>query len=599
MFSLSLAASAAVLGRALSRRRAALLLVLAVALAGVPIVLGPPGKAVAAPSNPLFFGCSRFVTFDDGPEKWRAMTTQNEELLGDFGVAGWTPDEGNPDGAIKSDDLDNQWSEFWTPPLAVNGYDTDYRFAIGGELQFDYRNNTGIDVDVYVAARGVNGERYYYVFRPQITDSTKWNRIRVPMDPAQWLNGFNNDTGPTGSAPTAEQFSAVLADVDYFAFSIEGQSGPDTTLLDNFGAPCEDYGDAPDGYGTVVTDSGPSHRIPGFAAAAHTAPLMLGSRIDVDADGMPGATADGDETTGVDDEDGVTAAVTTLVGRASTVTVAATNNTDAPATLAGWIDLDGNGSFDVGERVLASIPQRSGTRTYPLEFAAGTTTENTYARFRILPGEVADPQPVGSASAGEVEDYPVTVTTEETARELTITKSTTATAQTRAGDTVTYTVTATNTGPGDYTAADPASWADDLTGTVDDATYNGDARAETGSVSYDSPTLSWSGPIPAGESASVTYTVTVTGAGDRVLHNTACITDGACASTETELGDEPEPTQPAPKPEPDKNVGSGGNLAETGVSEMLPVLLGGITVLLIGGGLIVLVRRRHEDTETP
>ena len=36
---------------------------------------------------------------------------------------------------------------------------------------------------------------------------------------------------------------------------------------------------------------------------------------------------------------------------------------------------------------------------------------------------------------------------------------------------MTYTVTVTNEGPGDFTAADPASFADDLTEVLDDATF--------------------------------------------------------------------------------------------------------------------------------
>ncbi|MFP3380461.1 hypothetical protein SB767_29515, partial [Bacillus sp. SIMBA_069] len=74
------------------------------------------------------------------------------------------------------------------------------------------------------------------------------------------------------------------------------------------------------------------------------------------------------------------------------------------------------------------------------------------------------------------------------------------------GTKVTYTVTVTNTGTAACTTASPASFTDDLTGVLDDATYDNDA---TGGATYAAPTLSWSGPLPVGQTVTVTYSVTV------------------------------------------------------------------------------------------
>ena len=46
-------------------------------------------------------------------------------------------------------------------------------------------------------------------------------------------------------------------------------------------------------------------------------------------------------------------------------------------------------------------------------------------------------------------------------------------------------------------------------GVTDDATYNQNAAADRGAVIFSSPTLSWSGPLAQGQSAVVTYSVTV------------------------------------------------------------------------------------------
>ena len=87
------------------------------------------------------------------------------------------------------------------------------------------------------------------------------------------------------------------------------------------------------------------------------------------------------------------------------------------------------------------------------------------------------------------------------------------------GGVVTYTVTVTDSGQTPYTGA---AFTDPLTGVLDDATYNNDAAATTGTVSYTSPTLSWTGNLAVGATATITYTVTVNNpdTGSRVLANT-------------------------------------------------------------------------------
>ncbi|GAA4531600.1 DUF7927 domain-containing protein [Amycolatopsis samaneae] len=111
------------------------------------------------------------------------------------------------------------------------------------------------------------------------------------------------------------------------------------------------------------------------------------------------------------------------------------------------------------------------------------------------------------------------------------------------GDTVTYTVTAANSGTAKYTGA---SVTDDLSGVLDDATYNDDVRATAGSVAYQAPKLTWTGDVDAGATVTITYTVTVGSPpqGDKKLKNavtgtgdTNCppgSTDPACG-TETPL----------------------------------------------------------------
>jgi uncharacterized repeat protein (TIGR01451 family) len=102
-------------------------------------------------------------------------------------------------------------------------------------------------------------------------------------------------------------------------------------------------------------------------------------------------------------------------------------------------------------------------------------------------------------------------------------------AKTTPGSKITYTVTVTNTGKVAYTAGDPASFTDDLSKVLDDATYNNDASS---GATFKKPTLSWSGPLAVGATVKVTYSVTVNNPdkGDRLLDNAVITPPGANAN---------------------------------------------------------------------
>lgn len=91
------------------------------------------------------------------------------------------------------------------------------------------------------------------------------------------------------------------------------------------------------------------------------------------------------------------------------------------------------------------------------------------------------------------------------------------------GDTLTYTVTVTNTSEADYPATRPATFVDSLAdvldnGTLDEATIT----ASAGHVQLVGTNLIWYGPLAPGASATVTYQVTSTSDGYAV--NVAFVT---------------------------------------------------------------------------
>ena len=149
---------------------------------------------------------------------------------------------------------------------------------------------------------------------------------------------------------------------------------------------CDDYGDAPDQLQDV--------RSPATARAtpSHLG-LRLGADVEFDGDGQPTAGADGDDTQPHRRRGRRRRAHRRVGGPADDgAASSATNNTTAAATLAGWIDLNGNGTFEAARagrrarfrRAPARRPTRS--RSRPATFV-GTT----YARFRLFPGTVGDP----------------------------------------------------------------------------------------------------------------------------------------------------------------------------------------------------------------
>ena len=375
-------------------------------------------------------------------------------------------------------------------------------------------------------------------------------RVMENSDSEPVLVSFDMATGAQTShgvipGVPAIKAGAVYADADGYLYASDNDSGviyriniqdvtaevfsPGPSSGANDGARCAssairtDFGDAPASFGTKLDGAGARHGIAEFSESDSTSPLMLGASVDAEQDVQPNAQATRDDSTGVNDEDGLVSALEVVRGYSNTLTVSATNSTDAAAVLAGWLDLNGDGTFGANESVSVPVPATSGTAEYQLAFPLLTTTnDTTYVRLRLLP-EGAELSPTGPASAGEVEDHRLDVLE----RALEVEKTSNLTVDTRYGDTVTYSVIATNTGDTAYTDTNPAVVYDDLTGVLDDATYNGDASTSlsTGGSApaavYADPHLSWTGALAVGASVEITYTATLQAAGDGVVRNVA------------------------------------------------------------------------------
>ncbi|MEV6910114.1 hypothetical protein [Amycolatopsis sp. NPDC051071] len=169
------------------------------------------------------------------------------------------------------------------------------------------------------------------------------------------------------------------------------------------------------------------------------------------------------------------------------------------------------------------------------------------------------------------------------------------------GEVVTYTVTVENTG---QATVDDATFTDDLTQVLDDATFDGTAKAGIGAVTYSAPKLTWKGKLAPGEKATVVYAVTVKkpAIGDLRLRNvvTSDTPGGNCppGSANPDCGTDtrvpPESPKPPEKPNPQPpGTQRPPGLATTGspVRTMSVLALG---MLAIGALLLLAGRRRRE-----
>jgi hypothetical protein len=168
-------------------------------------------------------------------------------------------------------------------------------------------------------------------------------------------------------------------------------------MLSIAGTAPEDWGDAPDSYGTLSSSGGPSHVV--------TNNIRLGPAVDSEPNGMPSAFANRDDLSGSDDEDGILFTTPLIPGAPASIDVL---NGAGAGRLNAWIDFNANGTFDASEQIatnasMAAASVNSIFFTVPSSAAVGVS----YARFRLNQGGSVGP--TGPGSFGEVEDYQVKI----------------------------------------------------------------------------------------------------------------------------------------------------------------------------------------------
>ncbi|EKV03553.1 conserved repeat protein [Leptolyngbya sp. PCC 7375] len=177
----------------------------------------------------------------------------------------------------------------------------------------------------------------------------------------------------------------------------------DCTEITTTASAAKDYGDAP-----AATYGDASHTVP-------TTPNLYigGVGPDTESNTHTSPNADGDDNDGTDEEDGLTIhGVQLTQGDAVRLTVPVYNDTGSDATLSGWIDFDGSGTFEPTEKATVTVPNGlhldGEDESVLLDFGTPTMAAGTtYVRLRV--SSAGGDDATGTAADGEVEDHLVEI----------------------------------------------------------------------------------------------------------------------------------------------------------------------------------------------
>jgi len=274
--------------------------------------------------------------------------------------------------------------------------------TIAGSVYVDTNVSNSFDSGIETGISNVTVKLYFDNGTPSDTaDDTLITTMSTAANGAYQFQNINASTGVT------YRVEVDTADPDLGAMVI-GTPNPLTGLTVTAGATTTadfgfdlfvDYGDAPSTYGT------PKHTIvPG---------VYLGMNAP-DSENTPPPPLDGtgDDTTDTADEEGIILP-SMMQGQTTTITATVTG---INGYLQGWIDWDGNGTFDPSEQIATNLQDNvtgdtdstAGKIAFNLNVPATAITTKTYARFRW--STTKDLNATATANDGEVEDYSLTIT---------------------------------------------------------------------------------------------------------------------------------------------------------------------------------------------
>ena len=219
---------------------------------------------------------------------------------------------------------------------------------------------------------------------------------------------------------------------------------------------------------------------------------------------------------------GTTVTYTITVTNSGTVAVSGAALTDSLSGVLDDATYNGDAAATAGS-VTYSSPNLTWTGNLAVGAAPRSRSRSRSAApipvTRSWPARSPRPRPAATAPSGSTDTRCANTVTVLTPG-LTIALTTSTGTTTTPGAVVPYTITVTNSGQTAYTGA---TLTDPLSGVLDDASYNGNAAATAGTVSFASPNLTWTGNLAVGATATITFSVTVKNpdTGDKLLASTS------------------------------------------------------------------------------
>ncbi|GAA4919913.1 CshA/CshB family fibrillar adhesin-related protein [Nesterenkonia rhizosphaerae] len=292
-----------------------------------------------------------------------------------------------------------------------------------------------------------------------------------------------------------------------------------------------DFGDAPESYGSAgalyqSTWTGgelPQGTTSIFAAdTGLSTPQLpsntLGETIDSEPAPIYSDDARGDDNDNLNDEDAVGDLGTINVLPGGTYEQDITCRGNAP--VAGWIDWNGNGTFDDAERSnTTNCSEGAAILTWdvPIDVVQSVDGVASFMRLRMAEDAEQIAGPTGISTSGEVEDHPLIIQAPVTSVALTKTAAPASGSAVNVGDTIEYTVSASNDsafGMDPYTVVDDLSGVTSYADVVEDsitATVDDEPVLEDPVFDSEASQLTWGGNLGAGQTVTITYEVAITG----------------------------------------------------------------------------------------
>ncbi|WP_291794820.1 CshA/CshB family fibrillar adhesin-related protein, partial [Brevibacterium sp.] len=282
-----------------------------------------------------------------------------------------------------------------------------------------------------------NGQQESISATPDNPDDVTWRimeRTRTPgCNTGTWVSRYDDErlrmmstTDQCSGSPGGPIVVSMMENVESATFSLWSNNGAVSALAIGV-VHFADFGDAPESYGNAgALSSGmfqggelPMGHTQAFGSAPADTTLAqptprLGDRLDPEANQRFSPDARGDDQNGADDEDSIVIPASLEAKRGQPFTSPEIKCV-GPGDVAGWIDWNGNGTFDEGERS-NTVACGEGEETITLDWRvpgdATVGASTTFMRLRIAdPGEAFGA--TGTTFSGEVEDYQVQTQVED------------------------------------------------------------------------------------------------------------------------------------------------------------------------------------------